>query len=63
MKKMKTCLIIIPVVLLLGAAVFMMTRARSESAGSDQPQAVTTPQPKVNLIDIKDRPYVTLLRR
>jgi hypothetical protein len=60
MKKIKPALVIIPVVLLLGTAVFMMTRARSESAGSDQPQAVTTPKPKINLIDIKDRPYVTL---
>jgi hypothetical protein len=60
MSKLKPALLAIPVVLGLTIAGFVVARNGSGAPNPDQQNPVATPKPKVNLIEIAKRPYVTL---
>lgn len=59
--KSKLPLILIPVVItLVGVGIFLMTKNQSTNSQAASATPAPTAKPKVNLIDIKDRPYVSL---
>jgi hypothetical protein len=60
MPKLKPALIAIPVLLLVVVVGFFVTRNGSGAVDSQTQTAAATPKPKVNLIEIAKRPYVTL---
>lgn len=61
MAKFKPAYLVVLVVIAAAAGGLLLTRSRSNSnaAGNNQ-NVAATPKPKVNLIELKDRPYITL---
>jgi len=59
--KSKILLVLVPLVIILaGGGIFLTTIAKSSQNPTDGATPVPTAKPKVNLIDIKDRPYISL---